>query len=361
MLRPDPTPPSMPFSSPRSNHRVAHLPYYQSNLYQIELGKRLADHSFELIPCSFLDRRFGYDSILHIHWLPACGFDSFRRKRLSNLFAHLRHAGKKNIPVVWTVHNLYPHESTFRILDRMITNYVARKVRFINVHSKSAQNRVLAEFPKIDRRKTRITYHPNYIGCYPKHSRGPSRKDLGIPDSHLCLLFFGNIRRYKGVENLVESFRTLGIPEVTLLIAGKPRAKDDERYLHDKVKAMPNTIVRTEFVPDNQLGKYFAAADVCTLPYKDILTSGAALLYMSHAKACIAPKIEPFHEILSDKGTLFYDPNDPDGLKEAIRRAASLKNELTEMGRHQLDQARSYSWESFSNEIATLYRECLKT
>lgn len=244
-------------------------------------------------------------------------------------------------------------------MERLVNYRVAKRVNRFHLHSESAKQRVLAEFPHIPEEKVRVSHHPNYIDCYPEHQRDESRRNLGIPDANLCVLFFGNIRRYKGLESLIEAFRSVASPNITLLIAGKPKDSADEQYLKLEAEQTPNIIVNPEFIADEELGKYFAAADVCALPYKDILTSGAALLNMSFAKTCIAPRIGMFEELFSQDDTLFFDSDDPQGLEKMLRRAVEIKDDLPRMGQKQLTKAKEFSWERFSREIAGIYRDCL--
>ena len=340
--------------------RVVHLPFYKTNQYQIELGKRLKDLGYETIPANYSNvLKQNYD-LLHIHWLPKFSVDRTNIGRLRRLIIYLYRAKKMGIPIIWTIHNLYDHESKYRFIDKAIARLVILLSNKCHIHSYSARERFLEEYKGIDPIKIRIIKHPNYVGCYPiTESRESARSRLGVPSGNLCVLFFGTIRAYKGVSDLVRSFNEAEIPKATLVIAGRPMFEADLDYIKELAKNNSNIVLNPGIISDDLLHIYYLASDIVALPYKDILTSGAALLAMSFSKACVCPKIEVFKELFDDRGVFYYNRHKRNDLKNALNKIDGSRSDLVRMGEAQRVKAEEYSWSGFSKDIADLYNDVI--
>jgi glycosyltransferase involved in cell wall biosynthesis len=97
------------------------------------------------------------------------------------------------------------------------------------------------------------------------------------------------------------------------------------------------------------------AADVVVLPYRDIFTSGAALLAMSFGKAIVAPRIGCMAELLRSEGAYLYDKDDPRGLTKAISQATREQQRLPMMGLYNLQQAQALNWTEMARCTAAGY------
>ena len=264
------------------------------------------------------------------------------------------------IPIIWTIHNLYDHESKYRFIDKAIARLVILLSNKCHIHSYSARERFLEEYKGIDPIKIRIIKHPNYVGCYPiTESRESARSRLGVPSGNLCVLFFGTIRAYKGVSDLVRSFNEAEIPKATLVIAGRPMFEADLDYIKELAKNNSNIVLNPGIISDDLLHIYYLASDIVALPYKDILTSGAALLAMSFSKACVCPKIEVFKELFDDRGVFYYNRHKRNDLKNALNKIDGSRSDLVRMGEAQRVKAEEYSWSGFSKDIADLYNDVI--
>ncbi len=98
------------------------------------------------------------------------------------------------------------------------------------------------------------------------------------------------------------------------------------------------------------------AADVVVLPYRDILTSGNALLAMSFGRPVIIPRLGCVMELLDDRGAFLYDSGDPGALEAAMRHA--LDADLAAMGAHNYRLATAYDWQGIAGQTDRVYREC---
>ncbi len=95
------------------------------------------------------------------------------------------------------------------------------------------------------------------------------------------------------------------------------------------------------------------AADAVVFPFKDILTSGSIFLAMSFGKAIIVPKLESLEEIIAVGGAICFDPEDPDGLKSALKTA--LTSDLEGLGQINLNAAKLLSWDKIARQTADVY------
>ena len=112
--------------------------------------------------------------------------------------------------------------------------------------------------------------------------------------------FVGAIRGYKGVGELLEAFAgstDLG-PDARLLICGKPLPARLGRELEQRAVADPRIVLRLERMPEEELSQVLRAADVVVLPFRDILTSGSAILALSLGRPVIAPALGCLPETL---------------------------------------------------------------
>jgi glycosyltransferase involved in cell wall biosynthesis len=170
------------------------------------------------------------------------------------------------------------------------------------------------------------------------------------------VLFLGRVRPYKGVLELIDAFRHLENSEVRLVIAGQPHVEDAADTIVRKIGDDSAIRFVPGFVPEEMIQVYMNACDVVALPYRDVLTSGAAVLAMSFGRACVAPRLGCLKDILSDDGAFLYDADEPDGLAGALRAAVVNRAGLPTMGAHNLQVARSWDWEGVARQTVDVYR-----
>ena len=111
-------------------------------------------------------------------------------------------------------------------------------------------------------------------------------------------------------------------PQDRLLICGKPLPKKLGRELEARAAADPRIVLRLERIPEGDLSGILRAADAVVLPFRDILTSGSAILALSHGRPVIAPAMGCLPETLPADATILYEPDARDGLRDALRTAS---------------------------------------
>jgi len=161
---------------------------------------------------------------------------------------------------------------------------------------------------------------PELLGQAPI-SQAEAREKLGLAMAEPVVLFFGFVRRYKGLPVLIEALaiarRTLPI---RLVIAGE--FWEDELVYRDKVARLNlNDAVRfyNAYVPNNDMATFFAAADIVTLPYLEATQSGVVQLSYAFEKPIIATSVGGMPEaVIHEKTGLLVPPNDASALAEAM-------------------------------------------
>ena len=283
--------------------------------------------------------------VLHFHHLRhhyAVNDRCASYKSLVKFAAKLTLARLLGYRVVWTMHNLQPHERLKPERVFHLTNWVmAQLANSVIVHCTYAQQALGSHYGR--RRRVIVIEHPNYIDAYPNAiSRDQARRTLGISSTQKVFLFLGAIRPYKGVEQLVQVFGQLERADLKLLVVGKMWDKDLEIQL-ERLAAMDGRIdIYPDYVPDKALQIYFNAADAVVLPYSEVLSSGSALLAMSFGCPVIAPKIGCLKEVITENSGILYDESDPQALFEALK--ASLQVNLERLGSGAYSRAREFTW-----------------
>jgi beta-1,4-mannosyltransferase len=297
--------------------------------------------------------------ILHLHFFdeltqrPSQAATAVRSLLFLALLLLLRWRG---VRLVWTAHNLEPHELHHPLWGFLVYRLVARWSAAIIAHSHAARELLEQRYGALP--QCVVIPHGSYIdlGGAPRE-RAASRAALDLPPSGPVLLNIGTLRPYKNIEALIDAFSAL--PKATrgtLLIAGAAKSPAYAEQLRCRAAAVPGVRLRTEFIADAQLPDYLAAADLVVLPYRSLLTSGILLWALSYARPVIAPAFGPVRELLREGQTGFlFTPGDDEALREAIARALAHPH-LSAIGAAGLDLAREFAWPKIAAATVACYR-----
>jgi glycosyltransferase involved in cell wall biosynthesis len=344
------------------------LPYLSANPYQRELATALGEHGVKVSPgsslvryCLDLLRGKPVPAILHLHWLPKFAPTLAGLLRMLNYLASLlllRCTGRR---IVWTAHNVYSHEATSKRMERFLTKSVLSLCSAVIAHSRTARELLISEFKVAKPSRIVVLPHGNYLGAYPNTlSREQARARFGFAEEEYVVLFFGNIRPYKGVPELIAAFKQLEMPSARLVIAGKPLTASTTSLIEKEIGEDKRILLHARFIPDEDIQAYMQAADVVVFPYRDILTSGALVLAMSFGRACIAPNLGSIPDMVDHRGAFLYDPDDSNGLSKAIHAGCERRNNLPAMGEYNLVRAKEWDWSGIAEKTASIYRRALK-
>jgi beta-1,4-mannosyltransferase len=343
---------------------VLFLPdYSRGNPYQRELAGELETRGVTVIGARAPKRNpLG----LHLHWTHAylgqraSGRHARWRVARATLFvAQLMTLRLARVRIIWTLHNLGIHEE--RPDDRLNVAIHRRLVRSsgaVIAHCEAAVRTAIATYDlgERDARKLHVIPHGSYVGVYgPPVDRAAARDRLGIPGDARLFVFVGAVRAYKGITDLIEAIRALpGDANARLIVAGRAFDGAEADAVRNVAGDDERITLRLEFIPDDDLPVLLGAADAVALPFRDILTSGSAILAMSYGRPVIAPSLGCLPETLPADGNLLYDADDEGGLRWALWRA--LTADLDELGERNLERAKELDWGGIAEATATLYR-----
>ena len=261
------------------------------------------------------------------------------------------------VGVVRTVHNERHHEGLYPRTERIVNECVFAVADAITVKCGAAADAVAAAYRVPEADEMDVVPDGSFVAAYENDvSREAARRDLGIDDDAFVVLFFGLIREYKGVPDLVEAFAALDAPDAELWLVGNPHDDRIEAEVAALARSDPRIETRLEFVPDERIQYFLNAADALALPYRRILNSGTAHLGLSYGRPVVAPAIGCLPETVPLENEFLYDPSDADGLAEALRRAYDHPD-LESVGRANHRQARTQRWARTASTLTDIYRD----
>lgn len=297
--------------------------------------------------------------IFHLHWTSpilarAKSIEDARylRKQFeSNLLKFVLEGGI----IIWTIHNTTPHNPTFLEEEISLRKSICALASKIHVHSNRSIPEIEKEFD-LPREKVHVIHHGNYIAVSVNYvDRTTARKRFGFKEHDIVFMFLGQIRPYKGLEDLFSAFSQVRgrYENAHLLIAGKPVYPTKLGYVAARAKLLRNVHVYEGAVKDKDLQWFFNTTDVVVLPYKKILTSGSVLNALSFGRPVIAPRVGMIEEIIveSENGFL-YETGDIDALTKAMFKYAETSiSDRRILFDSSLERARDFSWDGSAKRI----------
>ncbi|RED54836.1 glycosyltransferase [Cohnella lupini] len=256
----------------------------------------------------------------------------------------------KNVQLVWTIHNLYPHQTKYPRMERFMRSLICRFCSKLIVASESIKRKVVSEFG-VPARKLFVVKHGHYLGVY-KPSGMNVRERHGIGEDADVFLFLGAIKAYKGVEDLIESFNEIKTKRSYLIVAGKADG-EMEAYLR-KVEDTSNIVLDLRFVPNEEVADLIGAVDVMVMPYKEITTSGSAILGLSFKKLIVMPDNDFIDEYFAEDMVVGYDPSDSNGLTNAMKTALNVKREGKALRYEEV--LKELEWSAIAQRIKKVYQ-----
>lgn len=261
----------------------------------------------------------------------------------------VRIARRRSRPrVVFICHNITPHEPFPG--TRALTRFALAPGDAWLVHSEGLQR----ELQSLDVQGPILTTpHPPGKAFGELMSRQEAQKRLGLSGN--TVLFFGLVRHYKGLPQLLQAMPlVLNRLTCTLLVVGE-FYEGRERCL-DLIKTLglaPYVRVIDQFVPDDEVSLYFSAADVVVLPYAAATQSGIAAIAHSFERPVITTRVGGLPEAVRDGETgLLVEPSNPAALAAAIIRFYEEKMEPTL--RRNIVQQRPFSWKELAATLETV-------
>ena len=281
------------------------------------------------------------------YWLPFMG---------PALGAILRGVRKnKHTKIVCIADNVIPHEH--RPGDKSFTKYFLKCCdAFITMSEK-----VMDDLKKFQQHKPiRLVQHPLYDNFGEPVSKTEARQKLKIGDEGKIILFFGFIRKYKGLDILLDAMSILKSQNLNpkfqipkLIIAGE-FYEDEKPYREqiDKLGIRDNVVLHTEFIPDSEVKYYLCAADAVIQPYRNTTQSGVTPLAYYFEKPMIVTNVGGLPSLVpNEKAGLVAEPN-AESIADAILHFYQLGEDY--FIPHLRTEKQKFSWENLVNAIKEL-------
>ncbi|TDX02306.1 glycosyltransferase [Dinghuibacter silviterrae] len=292
---------------------------------------------FNWIKVGLALRRDRPDLIVIKFWLPFMGACFGTILRIARW--------KRPVKVVCIADNIIPHEKRFG--DRPLTKYFIKSCdAFIAMSDKVFNDlRLFTTKPA-----TKIE-HPLYDHFGDPIQMREARAKLGLPQEEHIVLFFGFIRKYKGLDLLLEAVRQ--VPDARFVIAGE-YYEDGQFYedLIDRLGIRDRLVLKTDFIPDEDVKYYLCAADVLVQPYRAATQSGVTPLAYHFECPMVVTNVGGLPDLVPDgKVGIVCEPQ-PESIANAIKQFYTLGRAHFLPGLR--EEKKKYSWKRLVEAIREL-------
>ncbi|MFT3823440.1 MAG: glycosyltransferase [Chitinophagaceae bacterium] len=291
-------------------------------------------------------KRLRPDIIVVRYWLPLMG------PALGTILRRVRK--NRHTKIVAITDNVIPHEK--RPFDVPFTRYFLKSCDAYVTMSEKVMKDLRSFEPD---KPARQVLHPLYDNFGAPVSKEAARTHLGIDQHERIALFFGFIRKYKGLDILLDAMKVLKEQQQNadlsckLLIAGE--FYEDAKAYQDQVEQLgikDSLILRTDFIPDSEVKYYLCAADVVIQPYRSATQSGVTPLAYHFEKPMIVTNVGSLPDLVPDgKVGLVCEP-EPASLAHTIVHYFELgENSFIP---HLREEKKKYSWDNITKAITQL-------
>lgn len=257
--------------------------------------------------------------------------------------------------ILFVCHNVFPHERF--PLDRLLTKWTLGCGRYFITQSKmDARDLLSVKHDAV----YRVTPHPTYgMFCRQGMSMQKAREQLQIDQGQRVLLFFGFVRKYKGLQYLLEAMKLLKERDfkVQLWVVGD-FGEDKDEYVEQirRFKIEDQVQMVQGYVPDDEVEKYFAASDLVVLPYLSATQSGIVQIAFGFEKPVLVTEVGGLPDVVTNGKTGYVvEPRSAEMIAEAImdyyinnRREAFVSQIEKEKDR--------FSWKTFVDTLMEMVR-----
>lgn len=190
---------------------------------------------------------------------------------------------------------------------------------------------------------------------------GEAKKALNIDEDARVLLFFGNIREYKGADDFLRALaivRDRYPGKVVGIIAGQIWGKfDPYQQIIDAHNLQDNVKCWLHYIPMQEVSKFFFASDIVVLPYKKMGgQSGVGNIALEFHKPMVVTQVGGLPDLVIDK-QFAVEPCNPEAMAERILQILadeSLAKKLSEDSRTLLQKN---SWDSITDKMVEIYNQ----
>jgi glycosyltransferase involved in cell wall biosynthesis len=251
------------------------------------------------------------DALLFKYWMPF----------FAPCFGTIARRVKAKVPgcrVILILDNVIPHER--RMFDAALTRYMMRSADAFVAMSKSVLDDLSAFCPLAP---ASLVPHPLYTHFGEPVEKEAARKALDWPLDAKVILFFGYIRRYKGLDILLRAMpRIRAETGARLEVLGEFY---EDRAPYDAIvreAGIEDAVTMTgDYVPNENVAARFSASDLIVLPYRSATQSGIVQVALQLERPVLCTRVGGLEEMVKDGETgLLVPPDDPDTIADAVIR-----------------------------------------
>ncbi len=284
------------------------------------------------------------DFIVFRFWIPFMG------PALGSIARMVRKSGVKVLAIT---DNVIPHET--RPGDVAFAKYFINACDGFVTMSKAVM-KDLEKFTNTVHKKCLL--HPLYTSFGEKLNKIDARKALELPTDKQLVLFFGLIRKYKGLDMLLDAMNELkSNPNIVLVIAGE-FYEDKQPYL-DLIKKYGienQVILHGKFIANEDVKLYFSAADLVALPYRSATQSGVTQVSFHFEVPTLVTNVGGLGEIIPDKVAGYVVESNGKAIAEGIKDYFE-NNRMPSFTEGMKKEKQKYDWKIFVDEVIDLYKK----
>lgn len=288
-----------------------------------------------------------------------------------NLWDAMQKAAGAPVPLIYTAHNIFPHEVTPE--EKPIYRAAYQRPARIITHGENLRREAIedAHVPAEKLSVVRLGHYHFLADQFPIPTPEDARRSLGLESDDRVLLFFGFVRGYKGLDVLLLALEKLlsqrssgARGRVRLLIAGKLPAGQKWHHsffggLSRALKIDDSLVVRDDYISLDDMGRYFAASDIACFPYRDGSQSASLQLAYAFSKPVVVARVGSLPEAVVEGETgLLVPPEDPQPLAEALASLVDDPDLCRKMGARGREwSGDECSWEKIAAQTLQIYEE----
>ena len=284
-----------------------------------------------------------YDIVIFRYWM------SFMAPAFGTIAGIIKQ--NKHTKILAITDNLYSHERRF--FDTSFTNYFLNKCDGFLTMSQS----VLNQLKQLKKNKPSCyVAHPMYDMFGEAIDKIAAKNKLGLSTNSHYLLFFGFIRKYKGLHLLLEAFsdERLRALNLKLIVAGE--FYEDPKPYHQQIKDLQLedfVIMSNDFIPNNEVAQHFCAADAVVQTYLNATQSGVTQIAYYYNKPMIVTNVGGLAELVPDNKVGYIVQGNKKDIADAILKFYT-ENKEQEFVSNIMIEKEKFTWKYLCEKLLTL-------
>ena len=299
---------------------------------------------------SILHARFSGVSIFHFHIFHVNILILFNLLLVKLLFGRL----------VLTIHDV---TSFANIGNTPIMDSFIYRLSDLNLTHNQFSKGEIEKSERFSNDRVLIVPHGNYSPFINiQKDKKKSREYLALPIDKTIILFFGMIKKVKGLDVLLQSLRKVVAmnPDTVLLVAGKTWENNFQNYqdIIDRYGLAEHIILHNKFIPHEDVEYYYCASDLVILPYKRIYQSGVLMMALSYERPVLVSDLPPLKEVISDNENGFlFNSEDSNDLAKKLTAVLSDKENLERVRKNGIATINTeFDWNNIGQLTKTAYQ-----